>query len=178
MRGLHVAGRVPPFGHPGIKAYVQLPRAYRRLSRPSSSSGSKASAARLINFRPFSGPPYFGSRLLLLLADKIFVQFLSESARFYLRKNNGIQFSKNMLMPSGMAEGSPPQNRVGWPYRTAACRPYVSYRCADALLAFGVFFLLHRKEVIHPLVLEGIPCFDLTPITGPALDAALPCGLG
>lgn len=34
------------------------------------------------------------------------------------------------------------------------------------------FFLLHRKEVIHPLVLEGIPCFDLTPITGPALDAA------
>ena len=39
-------------------------------------------------------------------------------------------------------------------------------------------FLLRRKEVIHPLVLEGIPCFDLTPITGPALDAALPCGLG
>ena len=28
--------------------------------------------------------------------------------------------------------------------------------------------------MIHPLVLEGIPCFDLTPITGPALDVALP----
>ena len=39
-------------------------------------------------------------------------------------------------------------------------------------------FLLRRKEVIHPLVLEGIPCFDLTPITGPALGAALPYGLG
>lgn len=37
---------------------------------------------------------------------------------------------------------------------------------------------MFRKEVIHPLVLEGIPCFDLTPITGPALDAALPFGLG
>ena len=37
---------------------------------------------------------------------------------------------------------------------------------------------LRRKEVIHPLVLEGIPCFDLTPITGPALGAASPCGLG
>ena len=47
-----------------------------------------------------------------------------------------------------------------------------------ALLCRKAFFLLHRKEVIHPLVLEGIPCFDLTPITGPALDAALPCGLG
>ena len=32
--------------------------------------------------------------------------------------------------------------------------------------------------MIHPLVLEGIPCFDLTPITGPALDAALPGGVG
>ena len=42
----------------------------------------------------------------------------------------------------------------------------------------NLVFFLRRKEVIHPLVLEGIPCFDLTPITGPALDAALPCGLG
>ena len=47
-----VARRVPPFGNPGIQAHVQLPRAYRRLSRPSSPSGSKASAARLANFRP------------------------------------------------------------------------------------------------------------------------------
>ena len=39
------------------------------------------------------------------------------------------------------------------------------------------FFLLRRKEVIHPLVLEGIPCFDLTPITGPALDA-VPLAVG
>lgn len=27
-----------------------------------------------------------------------------------------------------------------------------------------------RKEVIHPHVLVGVPCYDLTPITGPALD--------
>jgi hypothetical protein len=44
--------------------------------------------------------------------------------------------------------------------------------CAQGTAARAAFFLLHRKEVIHPLVLEGIPCFDLTPITGPALDAA------
>ena len=35
------------------------------------------------------------------------------------------------------------------------------------------FYFLHRKEVIHPLVLAVIPCFDLTPITSTALDAAL-----
>ena len=33
-------------------------------------------------------------------------------------------------------------------------------------------FLL-RKEVIHPHVPVGIPCYDLTPISGPALGASL-----
>ncbi len=32
--------------------------------------------------------------------------------------------------------------------------------------------LLLRKEVIHPHVPVGIPCYDLTPITDPALDAS------
>ena len=39
------------------------------------------------------------------------------------------------------------------------------------------FFLL-RKEVIHPHVLVGIPCYDLTPITSPAFDGSLLCRLG
>ena len=34
--------RVSPFGHPRIKAYVQLPAAYRSLSRPSSAPDAKA----------------------------------------------------------------------------------------------------------------------------------------
>ncbi len=29
-----------------------------------------------------------------------------------------------------------------------------------------------RKEVIHPHVPVGIPCYDLTPISSPALDAS------
>ena len=29
-----------------------------------------------------------------------------------------------------------------------------------------------RKEVIHPHVPVGIPCYDLTPISGPALGAS------
>ena len=33
-------------------------------------------------------------------------------------------------------------------------------------------FLL-RKEVIHPHVLVGMPCYDLTPIIGPTLDGSL-----
>ena len=32
---------------------------------------------------------------------------------------------------------------------------------------------LLRKEVIHPHVLVGIPCYDLTPIICPTLDGSL-----
>ncbi len=52
----------------------------------------------------------------------------------------------------------------------------VPFGLARRLCSAGLF-LLRRKEVIHPLVLEGIPCFDLTPITGPALDA-VPLAVG
>ncbi len=44
------ASRVAPFGHPEITAYVQLPQAYRSLSRPSSPLDAKASTVRLIAF--------------------------------------------------------------------------------------------------------------------------------
>ena len=36
---------------------------------------------------------------------------------------------------------------------------------------FSYIFLL-RKEVIHPHVLVGIPCYDLTPITSPTFDGS------
>ena len=34
------------------------------------------------------------------------------------------------------------------------------------------FCFLLRKEVIHPHVLVGIPCYDLTPITSPTFDGS------
>ena len=42
----HSVRRVAPFGNPGINGHLRLPRAYRRLSRPSSPPGAKASTAR------------------------------------------------------------------------------------------------------------------------------------
>ena len=36
----------------------------------------------------------------------------------------------------------------------------------------NIRLVLPRKEVIHPHVPVGIPCYDLTPISGPALDAS------
>ena len=37
----------------------------------------------------------------------------------------------------------------------------------------NVIFFLLRKEVIHPHVLVGIPCYDLTPIISPTFDGSL-----
>ena len=41
-----------------------------------------------------------------------------------------------------------------------------------ALLSSSLYFLL-RKEVIHPHVPVGIPCYDLTPVIDPAFDGSL-----
>jgi hypothetical protein len=52
-------GRVAPFGNPRIYAYVQLPAAYRSLSRPSSPAHAKASTMRpiwLTLLAPAPGP--------------------------------------------------------------------------------------------------------------------------
>ena len=35
-----------------------------------------------------------------------------------------------------------------------------------------------RKEVIQPQLPLRLPCYDFTPITDPAFDGSLPCGLG
>ena len=70
---------------------------------------------------------------------------------------------------SGIAPGKPNGMTIIF-----GCRPTIKSMLMDASdYCIGRLFLLRRKEVIHPLVLEGIPCFDLTPITGPALDAVL-----
>ena len=34
--------------------------------------------------------------------------------------------------------------------------------------------ILLRKEVIHPHLPVGIPCYDFTPVTSPAVGASLP----
>ena len=41
------------------------------------------------------------------------------------------------------------------------------------LLAKIRYFFLHRKEVIHPHLPVGIPCYDFTPIIYPTLGSSL-----
>ena len=53
----HDGGWVPPFGNPGIEGRLRLPRAYRGLPRPSSTSDAKASAVRPWYLAPSGSPP-------------------------------------------------------------------------------------------------------------------------
>ena len=60
-------------------------------------------------------------------------------------------------------------------YITYILRNYflVSQNCIRLLVFVSFSFFLLRKEVIHPHVLVGIPCYDLTPIICPTLDGSL-----
>lgn len=131
------AGRVPPFGNPGIQAHVQLPQAYRRLSRPSSLSGSKASAARLNNFRPSRDVLCFGSRFASILADKKYVdrqRRLSLPASISERTMAfGFQGTGHSCPRGRPLRTERDDNRSG----TAACRPLVSFSNASQALLAG-----------------------------------------
>ena len=74
------------------------------------------------------------------------------------------------------------QNQVKWA-KLVDFQELLMLRILAPKFLYGYFsifcnFLLHRKEVIHPHVLVGIPCYDFTPVTCPTLDGPLPCGLG
>ena len=69
----HYHGRVSPFGYPGITAYLQLPRAFRSLSRPSSAISALASTLRSYSLDLAS----FASVTLLRLLRGDFRSFVS-----------------------------------------------------------------------------------------------------
>ena len=64
--------RVAPFGNPRIKAYLQLPVAYRSLSRPSSPAHAKASTIRPYLLKPSSS--LHRSDLLTLVLDATYLR--------------------------------------------------------------------------------------------------------
>ena len=76
-----------------------------------------------------------------------------------------IRFSKNegreSLISQSQTERRLPENSEAGPVLSCVL---------PELIESGNFLL--RKEVIHPHVLVGIPCYDLTPITSPTFDGS------
>ena len=57
--------------------------------------------------------------------------------------------------------------------RTNSFKTRYDFLIKPLSVLFNLFVFLLRKEVIHPHVPVGIPCYDLTPITCPTLDGSL-----
>ena len=74
----HYLSRVPPFGYPRIKAHLQLPAAFRSLSRPSSAISAMASTLRSSSLDLASTATSF---LRLLRQGRNLLICLSSSAR-------------------------------------------------------------------------------------------------
>ena len=70
----HYPSRVPPFGNLRLKAYLQLPVAYRSLSRPSSAISAMASTLRSYSLDLL---PNLHSTLLRLLRGQMEALVLS-----------------------------------------------------------------------------------------------------
>ena len=168
LMGNHALQRdwVPPFGYPRIVACVRLPEAFRRFLRPSSALYAKTSTVRSFSFNH-----YLLSLLMLLreLYSSFFtlrIDFVLIFSFLQLLRKTYLSFFcysvfKELLRETFLQIS---QNQTG-----------ISHTFRENV--FSYIFLL-RKEVIHPHVLVGIPCYDLTPITSPTFDGSLPCGLG
>ena len=105
-----------------------------------------------------------------------FSRFLNnQSLRLnYLKKIYIIKFSKNKILErNNLSKPSKMSNNCSFPLELFKN----SILLSPKLLRF-LFYILHRKEVIHPHVLVGIPCYDFTPVTCPTLTGPLPYGLG
>ena len=61
---------------------------------------------------------------------------------------------------------------------TGSCLPFGKLTAMYPLLSPIFLFLSFRKEVIQPHLPIRLPCYDFTPVTGPAFDCSLHCWLG
>ena len=136
MTGL-ASSRVSPFGHPEITAHVQLPQAYRSLSRPSSPLDAKASTVCLIAFdlnSLYCGVDSLHPVPRLAPADTHHPgHSIVKERREVNRKGNGAERGRH-------------QRTFG--HRTGPAPT----RCS-------------RKEVIQPQVPLRLPCYDFAPVT-------------
>ena len=167
MTGL-AAGRVSPFGHPGITAHVQLPQAYRSLSRPSSPLDAKASTVCLIAF------------------DLKFVSCCA--ARRESGCTTGVDSSHpvestrrsvlhHTIHPSVVKEQiGPLEGRQTESDASEKRRVRATSEDFHAQPEVGPT-RRSRKEVIQPQVPLRLPCYDFAPVTALAFGRLPPCGL-
>ena len=136
--------RVPPFGYRRIFASLPLPVAFRRLVRPSSVPSGQAFAVRpsLLDLLRVFRDFFFYCLTLSVFLQLFVIDLLLCLCCYSVFKD------RLALLPLRVQ-----------PLKTKQ----------ETLFFFR--FLL-RKEVIHPHVPVGIPCYDLTPVISSTFDGS------
>jgi hypothetical protein len=160
-------GRVSPFGHPGITAHVQLPQAYRSLSRPSSPLDAKASAVCLIAFDlMFSWPPGSCDRI----GRPVLIPHTRPSPK--ARTHHPSSIVKEHGGPRRVRHTAVMQVRT-----RESAGDFRGLSSAAPLRDIAGLTRRSRKEVIQPQVPLRLPCYDFAPVTELTFDGCPPCGL-
>ena len=156
------AGRVSPFGHPGITARVQLPQAYRSLPRPSSPLDAKASTVCLIAFDlhfdllaadPRCGPPHG-------------VDSSHPVCRCRQTNHPSIDCQRAGPIPPGTGQK---ESECELEMRECGRLPRLFRRRPEGRRLLEI----SRKEVIQPQVPLRLPCYDFAPVTELTFDGCL-----
>ena len=148
--GLSVPGS--PIRKSPDQSHLQLPEAYRCSSRPSSASSAKAFTMRpqQFNHHLFKILNILFDEILIIIIGKIINYFVIFLARLRKYNTHYLVFKELFL-----------RNQM------------ISQNQAKHLLSQFRNFILLRKEVIHPHVPVGIPCYDFTPVADPTFDGPL-----
>ena len=168
----HSVRRVAPFGNPGINGHLRLPRAYRRLSRPSSPPGAKASTARpcsVLRRRTGGFPPPGADRDGAQKAPPLPLLFGRPGfppGRPASRSCPTCQRPSVLPRPGGRG-GQKPGPGVSLPARPH--REARVYERGKESKAAARGKPRSRKEVFQPHLPVRLPCYDLAPVTGVAL---------
>ena len=86
---------------------------------------------------------------------------------------NGLEPSTSRLsgVRSNQLSYRPAFLYIFWKTKSFKTKQKITVRQLITRIRYKTFF--PRKEVIHPHVLVGIPCYDFTPIICPTLDGSL-----
>ena len=178
MTGL-ATGRVSPFGHPGITAHVQLPQAYRSLSRPSSPLDAKASTVCLIAFDlNFSCRVQPCDRAGTTGVDSSHPACSHPGTR---KRAPARQQANHPFVDCQRAGRIPSRKREPGPAKKKCCE-LASGRVRATSEDFRLGASIERtrrsrKEVIQPQVPLRLPCYDFAPVTELTFDGCLSCEL-
>jgi hypothetical protein len=140
---------------------------YTRAACPSESANGTSPLTRFSAVRPFRSLELAGLSKLNSMSPTLASQAGNQSAQAP-KANRGLDRLDRVVdvIPGEPRTGTPQTVHTRWT------------RAIPGAACGGKCHRIPRKEVIQPQLPLRLPCYDFTPITDPAFDGSLPCGLG